>query len=129
MRVLITGGAGFIGSNTANKLLQDGHEVILLDNLSRQGSEKNLVWLQSIHGEFPFHQVDVRDFDSLKDVLRKSKPINVLLHFAAQVAVTTSVENPREDFEINALGALNVLEAVRELNQDPILMYASTNKV
>ena len=129
MRVLITGGAGFIGSNTADKLLQDGHEVILLDNLSRQGSEKNLVWLQSIHGEFPFHQVDVRDFDSVKDVLRKSKPIDVLLHFAAQVAVTTSVENPREDYEINALGALNVLEAVRELNQDPILMYASTNKV
>jgi CDP-paratose 2-epimerase len=129
MRFLITGGVGFIGSNTADRLLLDGHEVLLLDNLSRPGSEKNLDWLQSNHGEFPFHQVDVRDFEGVKDVLRESGPIDVLLHFAAQVAVTTSVENPREDFEINALGALNILEAVRAVSQDPILMYASTNKV
>jgi len=85
--------------------------------------------LQSNHGELPFYKVDVRDFESVKDVLRQAEAIDVLLHFAAQVAVTTSVENPREDFEINALGTLNVLEAIRELNLDPVVLYASTNKV
>jgi CDP-paratose 2-epimerase len=129
MRFLITGGAGFIGSNTADQLLHNGHEVILLDNLSRLGSEKNLAWLQNKYGEIPFHKVDVRDYDGVKQVLKKTGDLDVLLHFAAQVAVTTSVENPREDFEINALGTLNVLEAVRELKLDPILLYTSTNKV
>jgi CDP-paratose 2-epimerase len=129
MRFLITGGAGFIGANTAHNLLKSGNEVFLLDNLSRPGSEKNLAWLEGIHGEIPFFKVDVRDFDGIKDVLKQAKTIDVLLHFAAQVAVTTSVENPREDFEINALGSLNVLEAVREMNLDPVILYASTNKV
>jgi CDP-paratose 2-epimerase len=129
MRFLITGGAGFIGSNTADKLLHDGHEVILLDNLSRPGSEKNLAWLQRNHPEIPFYQVDVRNFDGVRDVLRKAGAIDVLLHFAAQVAVTTSVENPREDFDINALGTLNVLEAVRETKLEPVFLYTSTNKV
>jgi CDP-paratose 2-epimerase len=129
MRFLITGGAGFIGSNTADKLLHDGHEVILLDNLSRPGSEKNLSWLKSNHKGIPFHQVDIRDFDGVKGVLKKTGEIDVLLHFAAQVAVTTSIENPREDFDINASGTLNVLEAVREMKLDPLLLYASTNKV
>jgi len=129
MRYLITGGAGFIGSNSTDRLLREGHEVILLDNLSRAGSEKNLAWLQSNHPSFPFHQVDVRDFDSVKEVFKGSGTFDVLLHFAAQVAVTTSVENPREDFDINAKGTLNVLEAVRELKLDPIFLYTSTNKV
>jgi len=129
MRVLITGGAGFIGSNTSDKLLYDGHDVIILDNLSRHGTEKNLAWLQDRHKEMPFYKVDVRDYDSVKDVLKKTGTIDVVLHFAAQVAVTTSVENPREDFEINALGTLNVLEAIREMKLDPVFLYASTNKV
>ena len=129
MRFLITGGAGFIGSNTAHKLLGDGHDVIILDNLSRPGSENNLAWLQDNHGDIPFFKVDVRDYKTLKNVLNQASPIDVLFHFAAQVAVTTSVENPREDFEINALGTLNVLEAIRELGLDPVILYTSTNKV
>jgi CDP-paratose 2-epimerase len=129
MRFLITGGAGFIGSNTAEKLLEDGNEVVLLDNLSRPGSEKNLAWLQSNYEQIPFYKMDVRDFEGVKEVFKKVGAIDVLLHFAAQVAVTTSVENPREDFEINAMGTLNVLEAVRELKLDPVFLYASTNKV
>jgi CDP-paratose 2-epimerase len=129
MRVLITGGAGFIGTNTADKLLGDGHEVMILDDLSRPGSEINLAWLQSRHPEFPFFKVDIRDDRALKDAMKTCRTIDVLFHFAAQVAVTTSVENPREDFEINALGTLNILEAVRELGLDPVLLYTSTNKV
>jgi CDP-paratose 2-epimerase len=129
MRILITGGAGFIGTNTAARLLNDGHEVIILDNLSRPGSEINLAWLRSEYAEFPFYQVDIRQYRELKDALKVSQPIDALFHFAAQVAVTTSVANPREDFEINALGTLNILEAVRELDLDPVLLYTSTNKV
>ncbi|NIM92531.1 MAG: SDR family NAD(P)-dependent oxidoreductase [Anaerolineales bacterium] len=129
MRFLITGGAGFIGSNTADHLLVKGHYVILLDNLSRAGSEKNLSWLREKHPGIPFHQVDIRDLEAVKQVLAASGNIDVLFHFAAQVAVTTSVEKPIEDFEINAWGTLNVLEAVRAMKLDPIFMFASTNKV
>jgi CDP-paratose 2-epimerase len=129
MRFLITGGAGFIGSNTADTLLSEGHEVIILDNLHRPGSEKNLQWLQQRYSSLPFHQVDVRDMDALEGVLRTYQSIDVLYHFAAQVAVTTSVSDPRQDFEINALGTLNLLEAVRSTLDDPIVLYASTNKV
>jgi CDP-paratose 2-epimerase len=129
MRVVITGGAGFIGSNTADRLAREGHEVILIDDLSRSGSEKNLAWLQGNHPGIAFHCIDIRDFRLLKDALSKIGKIDILFHFAAQVAVTTSVENPRKDFEINALGSFNVLEAIRELKINPILLYSSTNKV
>jgi CDP-paratose 2-epimerase len=129
MKWLITGGAGFIGSNTANSLLQSGDSVVIVDNLSRAGSEKNLDWLYEQHGSLPFWQVDVRNYEELKQILREHPDVDVILHLAAQVAVTTSVANPREDFEINALGTLNVLEAVREMALDPVILYASTNKV
>ncbi|MGD2251736.1 MAG: SDR family NAD(P)-dependent oxidoreductase [Anaerolineales bacterium] len=129
MKVLITGGAGFIGCNTADHLLRDRHQVVIVDNLSRPGSEENMAWLRESHGEVLFHKVDVRDYEGFKSVLAEHKPIDALLHFAAQVAVTTSVTDPREDFEINALGTLNVLEALRALRLDPVLLYSSTNKV
>ncbi len=129
MRIVITGGAGFIGSNTADHLLREGHEVIIIDDLSRSGSEKNLSWLKESHPDVAFHRIDIRDFQLLKDTYSQVGKIDILFHFAAQVAVTTSVENPRKDFEINALGSFNVLEAVRELDLDPIILYASTNKV
>ncbi len=129
MRVLITGGAGFIGSNTADRLLREGHEVIVLDNLSRAGSERNLSWLRDQHGELPFAQVDVRDAQGLRRALHEHAPLDAVFHFAAQVAVTTSVEDPRTDFEINAQGTFNVLEAVRSLDMDPVVLYTSTNKV
>jgi CDP-paratose 2-epimerase len=109
--------------------LSEGHEVIILDNLHRPGSEKNLQWLQERYSSLTFHQVDVRDMDALEGVLRTYQSIDVLYHFAAQVAVTTSVSDPRQDFEINALGTLNLLEAVRSTLDDPIVLYASTNKV
>jgi CDP-paratose 2-epimerase len=129
MKILITGGAGFIGTNTADRLLADGQQVIIVDDLSRRGSENNLKWLRERHGDFPFHQIDIRDFDALRSMMRGHAPLDLVLHFAAQVAVTTSVEDPRTDFEINALGTLNVLEAVRELDDDPVVLYTSTNKV
>ena len=129
MRYLITGGAGFIGSNTADRLLAAGHEVILLDNLSRRGSEVNLAWLQAKHKGVRFLPVDVRDFEALKREVGAVGMLDVVLHFAAQVAVTSSVTDPRTDFEINALGTLNVLETLRELELAPVVLYASTNKV
>ncbi|MBN1260761.1 MAG: SDR family NAD(P)-dependent oxidoreductase [Anaerolineae bacterium] len=126
---LITGGAGFIGSNTAHALLKSGHRVIIVDNLSREGSKKNLHWLQATHEGLQFERVDVREYAALRAVIERHADIDALVHLAAQVAVTTSVVNPREDFEINALGALNVLEAVRETGINPAILYASTNKV
>jgi CDP-paratose 2-epimerase len=129
MRVLVTGGAGFIGANTVDRLLNDGHEVAVIDDLSRRGSERNLDWLRQRHGPIPFYRLDVRDYGRVLDTMGEYREVDLILHFAAQVAVTTSVDEPRRDFEINALGAFNVLEAVRELGLDPVLMYSSTNKV
>ncbi|MDI6839380.1 MAG: GDP-mannose 4,6-dehydratase [bacterium] len=133
MKILITGGAGFIGSNTANYYLGKGDAVTIYDNMSRRGVEKNIKWLTeksagSIH-ELPLRIIvgDIRDFDKLVRVI---DDVDIIYHFASQVAVTTSVANPRDDFEINALGTLNVLEAMRKINKDrQILVFTSTNKV
>lgn len=127
-RILITGGAGFIGVNSAVYFLREGWDVSILDNLSRKGTEKNLEWLYTIDSGIDFRKVDIRDYPSLKTVIGDVKP-DMLLHLAAQVAVTTSYYNPREDFEINALGSFNVLEAVRTTSPDTFVLYASTNKV
>jgi CDP-paratose 2-epimerase len=129
VKALITGGAGFIGSNVADKFLHEGHELIVIDNLSRAGSQKNLDWLRSEHGDFAFHQVDVRDFEGLKQITAHERDLDAVLHFAAQVAVTRSVDDPREDFEVNALGTLNLLEAIRSSSSSPAVLYTSTNKV
>jgi CDP-paratose 2-epimerase len=126
---MITGGAGFIGANTAHQLLEDGESVVVLDNLSRPGSEKNLAWLQANHPSLEFVKADVRHADELTDALSAHAPFDALIHLAAQVAVTTSVDNPRLDFDINALGTLNLLESVRTLGLDPALLFSSTNKV
>ena len=125
--ILITGGAGFIGVNTAHAFAISGWQVSILDNLSRKGTELNLHWLQE-QCTLDFHKVDIRDFDKLCDVTRKLRP-DMLLHLAAQVAVTTSYINPREDFEINALGSFNVMEAIRLFSPETFLLYSSTNKV
>ena len=128
MLYLVTGGAGFIGSNTVNRLLREGHRVVVIDNLSRPGSRRNLDWLQQAGGDLTFVLQDIRDFDGLRRAVRPH-PAEAVLHFAAQVAVTTSVTDPRQDFEINALGTFNLLEALRAESLDPIVLFTSTNKV
>jgi CDP-paratose 2-epimerase len=124
---LITGGAGFIGSNLAQRLLSAGRRVRVLDNLSRPGVEQNLQWLRQQHGELlEFVRADVRDAGA---VGRAVAGVQQVFHFAAQVAVTTSLENPQEDFAVNAIGTLNVLEAARARPVPPPIVMTSTNKV
>jgi len=125
--ILITGGAGFIGINAAHRFISSGWDVTVLDNLSRRGAKKNLEWLKSVH-TFEFVNTDIRNAEKIDDLLRNSSP-DVLLHLAGQVAVTSSVENPRDDFDINARGTLNLLEAVRRFSTKTFFINASTNKV
>jgi CDP-paratose 2-epimerase len=128
MHYLITGGAGFIGANYARRLLKRGARVTVYDNLSRQGATANLKWLQSEAdgADFRFVRGDVRNAGM---VAATSMDADVIVHLAAQVAVTTSVADPREDIEINTIGTFNVLEAARHAPSRPIVLYASTNKV
>ena len=124
---LITGGAGFVATNVADRLLRDGWRVRILDNLSRPGVEQNVRWLQSQHGHRVDVQVgDVRDRPAVSAALRDASRV---FHFAAQVAVTTSLVDPFLDFDVNARGTLNVLEAVRACAEPPSLLFTSTNKV
>jgi len=124
----VTGGAGFIGSNFVDRLLERGEKVTIYDNLSRAGAPRNLKWLQEKYGEKAFDLVvgDVRDAGQLVFSTREA---DIIVHLAGQVAVTTSVVKPREDFEINALGTFNALEAARLNGRDPVFLYSSTNKV
>jgi CDP-paratose 2-epimerase len=127
VKVLITGGVGFIGTNLADRLLCDGNQVALFDNLGRAGVEQNLDWLRAQHGSrVQFVKGDVRDFDAVEKVVRG---VEVIFHLAAQVAVTTSVAKPQDDFSINAQGTVNILEAARKQTPMPIVLYTSTNKV
>jgi CDP-paratose 2-epimerase len=124
---LITGGAGFVATNVADRLLRLGYRVRLFDNLSRDGVEQNVAWLRQAHpGRFQLVVGDVRDRDALALAVEDA---GMVFHFAAQVAVTTSLEDPLLDFEVNARGTLNLLEAVRALEIPPSLVFASTNKV
>ena len=127
MKILITGGCGFLGCNIARKVLARGDELFIFDNLSRVGSEKNLEWLKD-KGNFRFIHSDIRDKNTVADVIKNVKP-DVIFHLAGQVAMTTSINNPRLDFEINALGSFNVLESVKDYSPDTIVVYSSTNKV
>jgi CDP-paratose 2-epimerase len=127
MKILITGGCGFIGCNAAQRFLQLGHSVTVLDNLSRRGSDQNLTWLRQ-QGDFNFVNADVCDAAEMSAIVEQGD-FDVALHLAAQVAVTTSVVEPRRDFEINALGSFNLLEAIRQHSPHTIVLNASTNKV
>ncbi len=128
MKVLITGGAGFIGCNAADRFLWRGDQVTLFDNLSRRGVNSNLDWLRARYGAASFQliQADVRDATALLNAVRDQE---VIIHLAGQVAVTTSVTDPRGDFEANAIGTFNALEAARLSGSNPIFLYSSTNKV
>lgn len=127
MKILITGGCGFLGSNIACKALEKGSRLWVYDSLSRYGSEKNLSWLKS-QGKFSFVKGDVRDRARVDSLVKRIKP-DVIYHLAGQVAMTSSLADPRADFEVNAMGTHNLLEAVRRFSPASIVVYSSTNKV
>ena len=129
--ILVTGGAGFIGSNFSNYMLSKNPDskVTIFDDFSRSGTEYNLSWLRENYpseDRLRVIKADLRDLDALSKAVSGK---DLILHAAAQVAVTTSLSDPRSDFEINALGTLNLLEVTRKSKEDPVLLYCSTNKV
>jgi CDP-paratose 2-epimerase len=127
MNSVITGGCGFVGSNLAAYLMEKGEKVTLFDSLARHGASANLSWLRS-QGEVAFIHGDIRNLSDVDTLIRNLKP-DVIFHLAGQVAMTTSMQNPRGDFEINVLGSINVLEAVRQHCPHAGIVYASSNKV
>ena len=127
MKILITGGCGFLGSNLAERAIDRGSDVMILDDLSRKGSESNLKWLKS-RGKFKFVQGDIRNSGKISVLIKNYLP-DVIFHLAGQVAMTTSIADPKNDFEINVLGTVNLLEAVRKYSQRSTVIYSSTNKV
>lgn len=126
-KFLITGGCGFLGSNIASELINRKEEVVVLDNLYRFGSDQNLSWLKS-QGNFKFLHRDVRNRPDVEETIKAEKP-DVIFHLAGQVAMTTSVERPTFDFDINVVGSFNLLESVRKHSPESIIIYSSTNKV
>jgi CDP-paratose 2-epimerase len=124
----VTGGAGFIGSNYVHRLVKRGENVTIYDNLSRAGAPKNIAWLEQEFGKDAFRLI-VGDLRDDKLLTESAKDADVMVHLAGQVAVTTSVTNPRDDFEANALGTFNALEAARLSGKNPVFIYSSTNKV
>ncbi|MFM2343379.1 MAG: hypothetical protein RLZZ592_3032 [Pseudomonadota bacterium] len=127
MKLLITGGCGFLGSNLAAHALSQGIELCVFDSLYRHGSQSNLQWLRG-QGRFEFVHGDIRNANDVQRVIARVKP-DAVFHLAGQVAMTTSIADPRMDFEVNALGTLNMLEAVRAHAPEAVVIYSSTNKV
>ncbi|MCS7151442.1 MAG: GDP-mannose 4,6-dehydratase [Endomicrobia bacterium] len=128
MKVLVTGSCGFIGTNVCLFHLKRGDEVVGIDNLSRRGTEFNLQVLKN-YSKFRFYKVDIRDLKAINKIFKLHQNFSIIYHLAAQVAVTLSVENPIEDFEVNILGTLNLLEATRRYQPKAFFIFASTNKV
>jgi CDP-paratose 2-epimerase len=125
--ILITGGCGFLGCNLAAALAEHGRDVLVVDNLSRTGSQQNAAWLMQRHrNRIRIEVADTRNSDAMQKLVSEASAV---MHLAAQVAVTTSMDDPLQDFEVNARGTLNVLEAVRRRNPQAGLIFASTNKV
>lgn len=127
MKLLVTGGCGFLGSNLAASALSQGIELCVFDSLYRHGSQKNLEWLRQ-QGGFEFVHGDIRNANDVQRVVGRIKP-DAVFHLAGQVAMTTSIADPRLDFEVNALGTLNLLEAIRIYSPESTIIYSSTNKV
>lgn len=127
MKLLITGGCGFLGSNLAEYGIKNNIDVTVIDNLSRFGSEKNLEWLRSV-GKFTYCHGDTRNQNDVETIIKNGQ-FDAVFHVAGQVAMTTSIANPFKDFQINTLGTINVLEAVRKYSPQTVIIYSSTNKV
>ena len=127
MNILITGGCGFLGSNLASNALKQGYQLTIFDNLCREGSRENLKWL-STQGRFTFIHGDIRNAHDVTRMISTNPP-DAVFHLAGQVAMTTSIANPRIDFETNVLGSFNLLEAVRLYAPHAAVIYSSTNKV
>lgn len=127
MKFLITGGCGFVGSNLAAEVIKRNEELYIFDNLYRNGSEQNLEWLRT-QGKFDFIHADIRNYNDIENAIKNIKP-DVVFHLAGQVAMTTSLKNPRFDFEVNTLGTHNLLESIRKYSPYTIIIYSSTNKV
>ena len=127
MKYLITGGCGFLGSNISKEILKQGNDLVVFDSLYRFGSYQNLEWLKT-HGEFKFIHGDIRNFNDVERSIKQYKP-DVIYHLAGQVAMTSSIADPRMDFEVNVCGSFNLLNAVRMYSPETIIIYSSTNKV
>lgn len=127
MKILVTGGCGFVGSNVSMEIIKRGDELTIFDNLSRTGSTRNLEWLKK-KGGVKFIYGDIRNREDVEIAIKDVKP-DVIFHLAGQVAMTNSIKNPRIDFEINAFGSLNILETIRNYSPESIVVYSSTNKV
>ncbi|MDM5263703.1 GDP-mannose 4,6-dehydratase [Sulfurovum sp. XTW-4] len=127
MKYLITGGCGFLGSNIASEILKRGDELVIFDSLYRFGSYQNKEWLES-QGEFVFIHGDIRNTNDVERTIKTHKP-DVIYHLAGQVAMTTSISDPRMDFEVNVGGSFNLLNAVRLYSPESTIIYSSTNKV
>jgi len=127
MKLLITGGCGFLGSNLASHAIMRGDELVIFDSLYRNGSVRNLCWLEKL-GKFRFVHGDIRNCNDVERIFMEFRP-DAVFHLAGQVAMTTSISNPRLDFEINVKGSHNLLEAARLYSPDAAVIYSSTNKV
>lgn len=127
MKILITGGCGFLGSNLALETFKRNDELFIFDNLYGEHCKDNFEWLKS-KGDFKFYNSDVRKSEEVNRIVKDIKP-EIIFHLAGQVAMTTSIANPKIDFEINAIGSFNVLDAVKTLSPESIVIYSSTNKV
>jgi CDP-paratose 2-epimerase len=127
MKLLITGGSGFLGSNLAEDAIARGDDLVVFDSLYRSGSRENLAWLQA-QGKFRFEHGDIRNHNDITRLVQEFEP-DVIFHLAGQVAMTTSISNPRMDFEVNVMGTHNLLEAVRLYSPNSTVVYSSTNKV
>lgn len=127
MKLLVVGGCGFLGSNLASYGIQQKMEVTVFDNLSRIGSSSNLIWLKSL-GNVNFVHGDTRNGNDVENIIKYGQ-YDAVFHLAGQVAMTTSIENPYKDFEINTIGALNLLESIRKYSPQTAIFFSSTNKV
>ena len=131
MKVLITGGCGFLGSNLTAFYLEQGAEVVIIDALFRKGSAFNLAWLQQRNNNrhLHFYQIDISKHEDISSVFLRHAPFDYVCHVGGQAAMTTSIEDPRRDFDTNVIGTFNILEAIRKHSPSSLLAYSSTNKV